>query len=983
MHWNFGLFSLLLFIAALLALVVAIYAWEKRSMPTGRWLFLLMVGIAIWSICDAIEAAAPDIPTRVLLSQISYIGIYSVPPSLIGLVVAYSDYDKWLTRRNIILLWIIPVIMVLLAATNNWHNLVWSGYAFDPENHSILIYYRGALFWLGLIYAYTTLAFGSFILLQMAMRYSAIFRMQSIALVLASVIPILANVIYILRLGPYPYRNFTPLAFLITGMLTGLSIFRFRMLDLLPVARDKLIASIKDAIIVLDHRNHVVEVNQETQRIFGIQVDSSIGKPLSEVFSDWPQLIEGILNFDSTPDKPNVIQLVPDRWYDVQSSLINDKWGELIGRVILLRDISSLKIMDSALRASEELYRNVTERVNDGIVIAQDEIIKYANPKVLELLGMTEDEILSSPFSEFLSPDQIEFVKENYRRRIHGEAPPSIYESALQRTDGTVIPIELNVALMQYLGKPAVLASINDISERYKAEQEIRSYARQQELLNKIVQASLESLELEKMLDVIADSLSELFNADGCYITLWDEERQIILPATSHKAQREKFIYGPKPDPQEPSLSKVALSEGRVISVENAHNSPLISERFTDAFPVKSLLGLPFIAGDKKLGAALMAYEKLHEFTPEEMLLGERAARQIALAILKTQLIEEERHQRMMAEAYQEMGKILTSSLNFNTVLDNMIHLLKEFIPFDAAAILQVNEGNVSVLRSMGYGDFGNRVITEKCNIEDMPGINRVLSEKEPVILSKSGQQLGREIPQYALYNQSWMGVPIIYEDEIIGIYSLEKGETDFFTENHLGSMTIFSNQAALAITNANLFGQVQQMAIIDPLTGIFNRWYFYTLLNQEMVRSTRYKNKFSLMMLDIDHYKQINDTYGHNIGDEVLNEFVNLCKANLRSVDTISRFGGEEFLILAPELGKKGALILAERLRNLVENTPLLTSAGPVSITVSVGVTIISGDKINTDYLQNVNMIISQADQAMYMAKESGRNCVKVFKFN
>ncbi len=127
-------------------------------------------------------------------------------------------------------------------------------------------------------------------LLQMAIKYSSIYRMQAIALILAATFPILANVIYILRLGPYPFRNFTPLAFMITGLLTGMSIFRFHMLDLLPVARDKLLASIKDAIIVLDHRDHVVEVNQVAQRIFGIDLDFSIGKPIDSVFVDWPQM---------------------------------------------------------------------------------------------------------------------------------------------------------------------------------------------------------------------------------------------------------------------------------------------------------------------------------------------------------------------------------------------------------------------------------------------------------------------------------------------------------------------------------------------------------------------------------------------------------------------------------------------------------------------------------------------------------------------
>lgn len=896
------------------------------------------------------------------------------------IALANGRHEKWLTPQRIAMLMVIPVIMILGAATNELTGWVWSGYEFDPSNPHILIYYRGPLFWLGLAYAYIVLAIGSILLFITAFRYSSVFRMQTVAVVLASVFPIVSNVLYILRLGPLRYLNLTPLAFLISGLLIALSIFRFQMLELLPVARGQLIASIQDAIFVVDFNNNIVEVNQATQRIFGVDVANVIGKPVELVLNEWPDLLQCFLTLEKDTTRPSVIKIGSEQWFDIKCSSIRDYKGIVAGRLFILRDITDHKLMDEALRASEELYRSVTEQVTDGIVIVQDGLIKYANPKLMEMIDASVDEIVDAPFGRFLSPDQVEYVNSIYQRRMRGENVLSRYESALQQKTGEVLPVEMSVSLMEYRGKPAALASVNDISARYRAEREIRSYARQQELLNDIVRAALEHADLIDMLDVIADRLGELLDADGCYITLWDEENQAVTTATAHKSEREYFLNGPQPDPNEYSLTAAVLEEGRVIPIQDASNSPYISKRFIEAFPVKSLLGLPFIAGQTKLGAALVAYQEPHDFAPGDILLGGRAAQQIALAIMKNRLIEEERHQRLMAEAYQEMGKVLASSLKMNTVLDNMIKLIHEIVPFDAAAVLQVDDGLVKVLRSKGYQPGNGLVEPQSMSLDAMPGLKEVYQSNQYSILDRMGQQLGKASQYYGNGNDSWIGVPISFEDDVIAIFSLEKYTQDFYNAKHADSLMVFATQAALAIKNANLFEQVQQLAIIDPLTDIFNRRYFFTLLNREIIRSSRYDHCFSLMMLDIDHFKLVNDTHGHLVGDEVLVQFVKLCQSNLRSVDTISRCGGEEFFILSPELDSEGALLVAERLRKLVEETPLKTRVGEIFITVSIGVTTICGKDINSDDINKLDEIVGQVDRALYAAKDAGRNRVRLY---
>jgi len=163
------------------------------------------------------------------------------------------------------------------------------------------------------------------------------------------------------------------------------------------------------------------------------------------------------------------------------------------------------------------------------------------------------------------------------------------------------------------------------------------------------------------------------------------------------------------------------------------------------------------------------------------------------------------------------------------------------------------------------------------------------------------------------------------------------------------------------------LFEEVQRLATFDPLTGCLNRRHFLTLANQELHRSLRYQRPLSILMIDIDHFKLINDLHGHAVGDKVLCSLVDVCKSNLRNADIISRHGGEEFVALLPETQIEMAYIVAERLRIAVENMEIIESGQEFSITISVG---ISSLEFDNGHDETIEALIHRADQAMYDAK-------------
>lgn len=165
----------------------------------------------------------------------------------------------------------------------------------------------------------------------------------------------------------------------------------------------------------------------------------------------------------------------------------------------------------------------------------------------------------------------------------------------------------------------------------------------------------------------------------------------------------------------------------------------------------------------------------------------------------------------------------------------------------------------------------------------------------------------------------------------------------------------------------------LNHLATVDPLTNVFNRRYFFDRAQVELELAKLRNSRTSILLLDIDHFKKINDSYGHTVGDQILTGMVALCQDNLREIDTLARLGGEEFVILLPQTDLAEARRIAERLRNTLERTPILTDSGPLRVTISIGV--ISHPTAEADL--PVHELVQQADQAMYLAKRSGRNRV------
>jgi diguanylate cyclase (GGDEF)-like protein len=356
-------------------------------------------------------------------------------------------------------------------------------------------------------------------------------------------------------------------------------------------------------------------------------------------------------------------------------------------------------------------------------------------------------------------------------------------------------------------------------------------------------------------------------------------------------------------------------------------------------------------------------------FDKEELLARVRTLlslkQAVSNAIETEKQFENEKQKRVFEETLRNVTRAITSTLDLEEVLGKILEAMSQFVSFDRSVVLLSEGGDFVVKASDGY-DAAKVAEGAKVDIIQDEFIERITQSRRVVISNDletrflEGNSEGRILA----------GIPIIYRDELLGVIVMNcrnenLSETLLFT---------LAGQAGVAIQNARLFEKINAMATMDGLTGLNNRRYFFDLAEREFVRCKRYGSPFSVFMIDIDHFKKINDSYGHAVGDMVLVHLARRLKVLVRESDIIGRYGGEEFAVFLPETTLEIAAVVAERIRREIENGAVHTEkSGDIRFTLSIGVGAF------TEEARNVAEIFETADRGLYEAKEAGRNRVVV----
>ncbi|MGC9365749.1 MAG: sensor domain-containing diguanylate cyclase [bacterium] len=342
------------------------------------------------------------------------------------------------------------------------------------------------------------------------------------------------------------------------------------------------------------------------------------------------------------------------------------------------------------------------------------------------------------------------------------------------------------------------------------------------------------------------------------------------------------------------------------------------------------------------------------------------------------------------ADLINSVTRILNSTLDIDEVLNKIVELTVDLTSaYSGSIFLLDQEGNIThqVLSKQYVSQDIQNQILKKIMSYGLAGW--VYKSQEPALVNDTRKDIRwldvkkhdnsvnvSGINKSKKEIRSAICMPIIRRNIVLGIFTLHHTSPEHFTDDDLDLLKQITDQSSLSIENARLFGQVQQMAITDYLTGLYNRRLFFTLAEQEFFKSKRFQEPLSLLIMDIDHFKQVNDNYGHDCGDQVLQVVSRLMKKLIRRSDVLARYGGEEFIILMPKTELSGAYKLAERIRVQIENYEMKDkSKGSFNITVSLGVACADG------HVESLPYLVTNADQALYRAKKKGRNNTEKFQ--
>lgn len=345
---------------SIVAAIITVRAY-RHSFPGKRFFIVFNASGLIWTLTTAAEWFSAEPDAKAFWSQISYFGIVNVTPAFFGFAMHYCGFGGYLTRRRVVLLWIIPVITLVAALTNAVHGLNWPSYRMLEHPLGGYMYYEhGPSFWLLTVYSYLLNIASSFLLLRQSTRLFRIYQSQSIVLFISVLVPWIGNMLYNSRI--ITVVDLTPAAYIITGSLLLWNMLQFKLFDIVPIARDTLFEQLREIAIVLDAQQRIIDMNPAALAHFSMTIPAS-GSPAANVLHRWSELTAFIGDTSITEAEMPFRQKKTDEdpeWFLISRSALLDADKRQAGTLIIGRNISAKKRTE---REREELVSVLSEAV--------------------------------------------------------------------------------------------------------------------------------------------------------------------------------------------------------------------------------------------------------------------------------------------------------------------------------------------------------------------------------------------------------------------------------------------------------------------------------------------------------------------------------------------------------------------------------------------------------------------------------------------
>ena len=453
-------------LSLLASLYIMVLTWRRRDVPGAGAMLVLAASTFIWAFGFFNEAQSTTLERQLFFNNIGYIGSMSVSGAWFVFALHYSIDNRIITGWKIALFCILPLVTIVMVWTNNFHHLMWyNEHLGTTGSFTITIKTYGVFFWISLAYNYMLLIGGTIILLRRLFTGTRLYTGQAISLLIAVLLPLLWNVIYIFDLFSLPRKDLTPVMFAASGIAISLGVVRFQLLKAVPFARKFIIENMGDGIMVFNMRHRLLEANPAALAI--LEADRTIiGKGIEQLYHTFP-LLRRIYFPESSIELPWEVS-GKKRVYELNTLTMRDNQNRQIGWLAILHDITE--------RNRRELeYKTIIQTTSDGFCLTNmDGKILDVNDAYCQLIGYSRDELLTMRFRDI---DEIEKGKPNEARiATIKKAGGDRFETRHRCKDGSLVDVEISVNYLK-VADGRLFVFIRDITGRKQAEEVQRQNA--------------------------------------------------------------------------------------------------------------------------------------------------------------------------------------------------------------------------------------------------------------------------------------------------------------------------------------------------------------------------------------------------------------------------------------------------------------------------------------------------------------------------